>query len=233
MNRTLTGLTIATFALAGLLSVGLLDAVADDHGDAQDTPKAGCNRAGRTCGNANKPKGRCDKAKAGCNMQKGTCCTKDGSCGEKPAKAVETAIAELDAAEAALKAGDTEKAHAAIQSARKRLAAAHGNMARRHNAKAGSCDRAAKGGCDKAKKANCDGTQKRACDKPKEQASRPAVINTRCPMMGNAIDPAKVPANLYREYQGKGVGFCCGGCPAQWDKLSDEQKQAKLSAVSG
>lgn len=62
---------------------------------------------------------------------------------------------------------------------------------------------------------------------------RPAVMNKRCPMMGNAIDPQAVPANLYRQHKGKGVGFCCGGCPKAWDNLSDEQKQTKLDAASG
>lgn len=223
MNRTLTGLTLATFALAGLLSVGLIDAQAEDHGD-QAEAKAGCTRGRKSCGNADKPKGTCNKARKAdcdkaksCDKDKATCCTKDGSCGGRPAKAVQTAIAELDAAEAALKAGQTEKAHAAIQAARKRLAAAHAKMGTKGHHKRGSCDKARKG----------------ACQKSGQQASRPAVINTKCPIMGNKIDPAKVPANLYREYHGKGVGFCCGGCPVAWDKLSDEQKQAKLSAVSG
>lgn len=60
-----------------------------------------------------------------------------------------------------------------------------------------------------------------------------AVANARCPIMGRTLDPAKVPARLTREYQGKTVGFCCGGCPGAWDRLSDEQKQAKLAKVSG
>jgi len=73
----------------------------------------------------------------------------------------------------------------------------------------------------------------------KEQAARPAApsgemraatacVNTHCPIMGSPIDPGSVPAGLTREFRGKKVGFCCGGCPAAWDKLTDEQKQAKL-----
>lgn len=54
------------------------------------------------------------------------------------------------------------------------------------------------------------------------------VVNNRCPIMGSSIDPENVPEELTREYQGRKIGFCCGGCPRAWDRLSDEQKQAKL-----
>ena len=46
------------------------------------------------------------------------------------------------------------------------------------------------------------------------------------------IDPAKVPAELQRKHRGKLVGLCCAGCPVAWDKLSDEEKDAKLLAVT-
>jgi len=59
-------------------------------------------------------------------------------------------------------------------------------------------------------------------------ASKPKFANTRCPIMGSPINPDQVPANLIREYKGQKVAFCCGMCPPQWDKLSDEEKQAKL-----
>ncbi|MGC9455837.1 MAG: hypothetical protein ACP5HU_13400 [Phycisphaerae bacterium] len=59
----------------------------------------------------------------------------------------------------------------------------------------------------------------------KEEA---AVVNDRCPIMGTPIDPQDVPEELTREYQGRKIGFCCGGCPRAWDRLSDEQKQDKL-----
>jgi hypothetical protein len=57
------------------------------------------------------------------------------------------------------------------------------------------------------------------------------MVNTRCPMMGSKIDPAKVPASLTREFNGRKVGFCCGGCPVAWDRLTDTQKQGKLDAL--
>jgi hypothetical protein len=56
------------------------------------------------------------------------------------------------------------------------------------------------------------------------------VANMRCPIRGTKIDPKAVPASLTRTFDGKKVGFCCPGCPAAWDKLSDEQKAAKLQA---
>lgn len=52
--------------------------------------------------------------------------------------------------------------------------------------------------------------------------------NAKCPIMGSPIDPAKVTASLTRVYKGKKIAFCCGGCPGQWDKLTDAQKDAKL-----
>ncbi|MCY2929079.1 MAG: hypothetical protein NTV86_06215 [Planctomycetota bacterium] len=55
--------------------------------------------------------------------------------------------------------------------------------------------------------------------------------NARCPIMGNPIDPAKVPASLIRDYKGEKVAFCCGGCPGAWDMLPASQKDAKLAAV--
>ena len=56
--------------------------------------------------------------------------------------------------------------------------------------------------------------------------------NTNCPIMGTAINPAKVPASLIREYKGQKVAFCCASCPPAWDALTDEQKDAKLAAAS-
>jgi hypothetical protein len=57
------------------------------------------------------------------------------------------------------------------------------------------------------------------------------VVNIRCPMMGTPIDPEKVPANLTRTFRGQRVAFCCAGCPMAWDRLTDTEKQTKLSAV--
>jgi hypothetical protein len=70
----------------------------------------------------------------------------------------------------------------------------------------------------------------------KKQSSTPETksgfVNTRCPIMGSPIDPAKVPANLTREFKGQKVAFCCSGCPAAWDKLTDQEKEAKLKEAA-
>ena len=57
------------------------------------------------------------------------------------------------------------------------------------------------------------------------------IVNIACPIMNNKIDPKNVPANLTREWEGQKIGFCCGGCPEKWDKLSDKDKEEKLSKV--
>jgi hypothetical protein len=57
------------------------------------------------------------------------------------------------------------------------------------------------------------------------------ITNARCPIMGTAINPAKVTAKLTRVHNGRTVGFCCGGCPAAWDKLTDAEKDAKLTGA--
>ncbi|MBI5722397.1 MAG: hypothetical protein HZA50_00405 [Planctomycetes bacterium] len=67
------------------------------------------------------------------------------------------------------------------------------------------------------------------CSKSEVQGQA-TVVNTRCPIMGSKIDPAKVPANLIKEFKGQKVGLCCGQCPAAWDKLTDAEKETKLNA---
>ncbi len=61
-----------------------------------------------------------------------------------------------------------------------------------------------------------------------EQA-KPMFANVRCPIMDSPIKPDKVGKNLIRDYKGEKIAFCCGGCPATWDKLTDAEKSAKLA----
>jgi len=56
-------------------------------------------------------------------------------------------------------------------------------------------------------------------------------VNTKCPIMGMAIDAAKAPAEQTREFKGQKVAFCSADCPAKWDALSDEEKAVKLAAA--
>ena len=66
---------------------------------------------------------------------------------------------------------------------------------------------------------------------PAATRDSPAVNNV-CPIMvGNKVDPNNVPANLTRMFKGRKVGFCCGGCPVAWDKLTDEQREKKLEDI--
>jgi hypothetical protein len=68
----------------------------------------------------------------------------------------------------------------------------------------------------------------------KEPTSQPTsaqaqkVVNARCPIMGTALKTDKVPEDLTRMYKGQKVGFCCGGCPSAWDKMSDAEKDKAL-----
>lgn len=70
-----------------------------------------------------------------------------------------------------------------------------------------------------------------AIDKSLATYVKPKFANDRCPILGAPIDPDKVTENLIRDYKGEKIAFCCAGCPEQWDKLSDSQKQAKLAKV--
>lgn len=94
---------------------------------------------------------------------------------------------------------------------------------------------------DAAKKAVEDGDKKAALaelDKAKnclaaiQTAETPKFDNKKCPIMEVTIVPGKVPANLTREWKGKRIAFCCGDCPVAWDKLSDEEKEAKLKEAN-
>lgn len=58
---------------------------------------------------------------------------------------------------------------------------------------------------------------------------KPKFANVRCPIMDAAIKPDKVTKNLIREYKGQKIAFCCAGCPAAWDKLTNAKKDAKLA----
>ena len=53
------------------------------------------------------------------------------------------------------------------------------------------------------------------------------VINPRCPMTGNPVNP-QAPM---RAYLGNIVGFCGPTCGEAWDRLPDDQKQARLGSA--
>ncbi|MHC4983810.1 MAG: hypothetical protein ACYTF6_11685, partial [Planctomycetota bacterium] len=55
------------------------------------------------------------------------------------------------------------------------------------------------------------------------------VVNARCPIMGTALNQEAVPPELTRIHKGQKVGFCCGGCLPAWERLSEAEKDSKLS----
>lgn len=209
-HKLLSGMIIG--AAVGALLLLSAPLVADQHGGQGDGKQMKCCDAakaeGKTCPHHAKGEGkRCQKD------GKGKTCP----AGERPHQAVKAALADLDAVEKAIQAGNHDEALAALKKARHQLEQAQANM-RKHEHR-------------KMQKGMHDGKGKHH-GQGNEQARRPEVVNTTCPIMGNKINPEKVPDSLYREHKGKGVGFCCGGCPKAWDKLTEEQKDAKLSAVT-
>lgn len=58
------------------------------------------------------------------------------------------------------------------------------------------------------------------------EASEAITMDDLCPISGEAVDEG-----VTVEYQGKKVSFCCEDCLAAWEKMTDEEKQAKLAAA--
>lgn len=65
---------------------------------------------------------------------------------------------------------------------------------------------------------------------------RVRVVNAFCPVMEEhpvGTDKAPymaLPENV-RTYRGKKIGFCCDDCPAQWDAMTDADRDASLARV--
>jgi len=62
-------------------------------------------------------------------------------------------------------------------------------------------------------------------------AASKKVVNTVCPVMGGKVDPNKIDPKLVVTHKGQKIGFCCGGCIPNWNKLSDAEKDKKLTAA--
>lgn len=50
-----------------------------------------------------------------------------------------------------------------------------------------------------------------------------AAANTKCPITGDPVDAAVTVA-----FEGKKVAFCCKDCIPEWNKLSVEEKRARI-----
>ena len=59
------------------------------------------------------------------------------------------------------------------------------------------------------------------------EATPVSFANDKCPIMGG-----KPNAELTVDWDGKTIGFCCEGCPEKWEKLSEQDKAAKLTAAT-
>lgn len=57
-------------------------------------------------------------------------------------------------------------------------------------------------------------------------------VNSRCPIMGDIIDPTKIESSLTRIFAGKKIAFCCADCLPKWDKLPEAHKLAKSRAMT-
>ncbi len=134
-------------------------------------------------------------------------------CGEK----LDKISAVLEAAKSAADAGDAKTAAAEI-------AKAQAQLAELKQFRSDKCSYFMSG-----KEGKADGECKMKGQAT--SADKAGVVNATCPMMGSKIDPAKVTEPLTRSFDGKQVGFCCGGCPAKWDALSDADRQAKLKTA--
>jgi len=65
----------------------------------------------------------------------------------------------------------------------------------------------------------------------KENIEKMPCVNAKCPISGKPIDVMDRPKDCTRMYKGMKIGFCCPNCPPAWDKLTDEEKDAKLKAA--
>jgi len=50
------------------------------------------------------------------------------------------------------------------------------------------------------------------------------MVNKNCPVSGRAASSEHTT-----QYKGQTVGFCCGGCPERFNKMSDAEKTAKVN----
>lgn len=61
----------------------------------------------------------------------------------------------------------------------------------------------------------------------KTPAGTVKVVNTKCPVAGGTYNPSG--KGVARAYKGSEIGFCCGGCAARFDSMSDMEKDNILN----
>lgn len=140
-------------------------------------------------------------------------------------KAMATLKQALGVAKKAADAGDAKGAAKLIATAQDILEKQHHKMHERMK-KMHKAMKEGTGG-----KAGTSGMECPLCEN-KPHTEKNELVNERCPIMGAKIDRKKVKLNaMSRTFKGKMIGFCCAGCPAAWDALSDKEKEAKLQHV--
>jgi hypothetical protein len=141
------------------------------------------------------------------------------------ATGVDSALRQIPAVEKAVTEGRKDEAL-------KELAAVRALLAQVQKDMAAMAEKMKAGGtcCPECRMPCCAG---KTAEPAKGAEGPKGVINDVCPIMGSKIDPAKVPDNLTRMYKGAKVGFCCGGCPARWDSMSDAKKAEFIAKYAG
>jgi hypothetical protein len=59
-----------------------------------------------------------------------------------------------------------------------------------------------------------------------------ALVNSRCPITGNAINTNNISSDMTANFQGQNIGFCSAQCVSEWEQISDEEKQDRLDDVT-
>lgn len=78
----------------------------------------------------------------------------------------------------------------------------------------------------------CASTQSTPDSTPESPPQTPptqsaAFLNDRCPMMPDA----GVDGVTTAEFRGQQIGFCCSDCLGEWQRMSDDDRAARLRAV--
>lgn len=71
-----------------------------------------------------------------------------------------------------------------------------------------------------------DGGSGKALQDAKTATPPAGYVNANCPIMGKPVDVEKGGSVAWGDSK---VGFCCPGCETAWNKLSDDEKKAKLA----
>jgi hypothetical protein len=65
-------------------------------------------------------------------------------------------------------------------------------------------------------------------DKASTAAASAAPINATCPIMGGS----GVDTGVTVVYEGKTIAFCCDGCIAEWNALSDAERTERVAKMT-